>query len=121
NGSGKSTLLKVLCGLEQVDKGKVDKANYVTFGYLPQDGIEAHGKTLFKEVETAFDDVLSLKGKVAEAEARLDEMDTSSDEFYETLELIGAWEHRLEELEEDKLPSRIESVLMGLGFEIADM
>ena len=121
NGSGKSTLLKVLCGLEQVDKGRVDKANYVTVGYLPQDGIEMHGRTLFKETETAFDDVLSLKGKIEEAEARLDEMDTSSDEFYELLELIGSWEHRLEELEEDKLPSRIESVLLGLGFSSADM
>ncbi|MGY8695791.1 MAG: ATP-binding cassette domain-containing protein, partial [Verrucomicrobiia bacterium] len=39
NGSGKSTLLKVLCGFEEIDGGKVDKAKYVTFGYLPQDGI----------------------------------------------------------------------------------
>ncbi len=121
NGSGKSTLLKVLCGLEEVDKGKVEKANYVTFGYLPQDGIEFHGRTLFKEVETAFADVLGLKAKVADAEAKLDEMDTSSEEFYETLELIGAWEHRLEDLEEGKLPSRIESVLLGLGFASSDM
>ncbi len=121
NGAGKSTLLKVLCGLEEFDGGKVDKANYVTFGYLPQDGIEMHGRTLFKETETAFADVLGLKAKVEEAEARLDEMDTSSEEFYETLELIGAWEHRLEDLDAGKLPSRIESVLLGLGFSSSDM
>ncbi|MBT6767693.1 MAG: ABC-F family ATP-binding cassette domain-containing protein [Opitutales bacterium] len=121
NGAGKSTLLKVLIGLEEIDGGKVDKANYVTFGYLPQDGIEMHGRTLFKETETAFADVLGLQAKVEEAEARLDEMDTSSDEFYETLELIGAWEHRLEDLDAGKLPSRIESVLLGLGFSSSDM
>jgi len=121
NGSGKSTLLKVLCGIEEFDDGKVDKANYVTFGYLPQDGIEMHGRTLFKETETAFADVLGLKTKVEEAEKRLDEMDTSSEEFYETLELIGAWEHRLEDLDAGKLPSRIESVLLGLGFSSSDM
>ena len=121
NGSGKSTLLKILCGLEGVDKGKVDKANYVTFGYLPQDGIEMRGRTLFKETESAFADVLGLKAKIAEAETRLDEMDPSAEEFYETLELIGAWEHRLEDLEEGKLPSRIESVLLGLGFSTSDM
>ena len=72
NGAGKSTLLKVLCGLEEVDGGKVDKANYATFGYLPQDGIEMHGRTLFKETELAFADVLGLKAKVEEAEDRLD-------------------------------------------------
>jgi len=121
NGAGKSTLLKVLCGLEEVDGGKVDKANYATFGYLPQDGIEMHGRTLFKETELAFADVLGLKAKVEEAEERLDEMDTSSEEFYETLELIGAWEHRLEDLDAGKLPSRIESVLLGLGFSSSDM
>lgn len=121
NGAGKSTLLKVLCGLEEVDGGKVDKANYATFGYLPQDGIEMHGRTLFKETELAFADVLGLKAKVEEAEDRLDKMDTSSEEFYETLELIGAWEHRLEDLDAGKLPSRIESVLLGLGFSSSDM
>ena len=121
NGAGKSTLLKVLCGLEEIDGGKVDKANYVTFGYLPQDGIEMHGRTLFKETEFAFADVLGLKAKVEEAEERLDEMDTSSEEFYETLELIGEWEHRLEDLDAGKLPSRIESVLLGLGFSGSDM
>ncbi|MDE0768406.1 MAG: ABC-F family ATP-binding cassette domain-containing protein [Opitutaceae bacterium] len=121
NGSGKSTLLKVLCGFEEIDGGKVDKAKYVTFGYLPQDGINMHGRTLFKETETAFADVLGLQAKVDEAETRLDEMDTSSDEFYETLELIGTWEHRLEDLDAGKLPSRIESVLLGLGFSSSDM
>lgn len=121
NGAGKSTLLKVLCGLEEFDDGKVDKANYVTFGYLPQDGIEMHGKTLFEETETAFADVLGLKAKIEEAEVALDEMDTSSEEFYETLELIGSWEHRLEDLDVGKLPSRIESVLLGLGFSSSDM
>lgn len=121
NGSGKSTLLKVLCGFEEIDGGKVDKAKYVTFGYLPQDGIDMHGRTLFKETETVFADVLGLQAKVDEAEARLDDMDTSSDEFYETLELIGTWEHRLEDLDAGKLPSRIESVLLGLGFSSSDM
>ena len=121
NGAGKSTLLKVLCGLEEVDGGKVDKANYATFGYLPQDGIEMHGRTLFKETELAFADVLGLKAKVEEAEDRLNKMDTSSEEFYETLELIGEWEHRLEDLDAGKLPSRIESVLLGLGFSSSDM
>ncbi len=121
NGAGKSTLLKILCGVETFDDGKVDKAKHVTFGYLPQDGIEMSGRTLFKETETAFADILGLQAKIDEAESRLDEMDTSSDEFYETLDLLGEWEHRLEDLDVGKIPSRIESVLLGLGFSSSDM
>ncbi|MCH6258072.1 ABC-F family ATP-binding cassette domain-containing protein [Puniceicoccaceae bacterium K14] len=121
NGAGKSTLLKVLCDIQEIDSGKIDKAKYVTIGYLPQDGIEMSGLSLYKEVETAFADILNLHAQVDEASDRLQDMDTSSDEYYETLELLGMWEHRLEDLDAGKLPSRIESVLLGLGFQSSDM
>ena len=37
NGSGKSTLLKILCGLEDLDSGAIDKRNNVIFSYLAQE------------------------------------------------------------------------------------
>ena len=121
NGAGKTTLLRVLANEEEVDSGSLDKANYVTIGYLPQDGIVAAGKTLFEEAESAFEDIISLNSKIEKASERLQSMDTGSEDYGETLELIGAWERELEQHDAEKLPSRIESVLQGLGFQPGDM
>ncbi len=121
NGAGKTTLLKILADQEELDGGSIDKAKYVTIGYLPQDGIVAAGKTLYREAESAFEDVISLNAKIEAASNRIQSMDTASNDYNETLELIGAWERELENYDADKLPSRIESVLHGLGFEQVDM
>ncbi len=121
NGSGKSTLMKLLLGEVEVDAGRMEKPDYVTLGYLPQDGIEVRGKTLYEEVETAFEDVLSLQAKIDAADEQLAEMDTSSEEYYEMIDAIGAWEHKLEEHEPQKMKSNIEKMLLGLGFSMSDM
>lgn len=121
NGAGKTTLLKVLAGKIETDDGSVDKANYVTIGYLPQDGIDVSGRPLFTEVESAFESVVDLKKKVDEASNRLQGLDTKSIEYAETLELIGAWEQELDDLDASKLPSKIQAILSGLGFAASDM
>lgn len=121
NGAGKSTLLKILIGEVHPDAGSINKANYVTVGYLPQDGIVATGLTLFKEVELAFDNILSLKQQLEEANTRVDELMPDNEEYYELLDIIGGLEHKLEDLDADKLKSKIEKVLMGLGFSLSDM
>jgi len=63
NGAGKSTLMKIIIGLEQPDSGRIVKAKQSTIGYLPQEGVEHKGNTLFEEASKAFDDVLKLKGR----------------------------------------------------------
>ena len=121
NGAGKSTLIKLLLGKLEADKGEIVRPGYVSLGYLPQDGIEVAGKTLYEEVESAFEDVLSLQAKIDEADAKMLEMDTSSEEYYELIDLIGEWEHKLEDHEPEKMKSNIEKMLLGLGFEMSDL
>ncbi len=121
NGAGKSTLLKLMLDEVEIDRGEFEKPDWVTLGYLPQDGIEVKGRSLFKEVETAFDDALDLQAKIEEADEKLAEMDTSSEEYYDMIDMIGGWEHKLEEYEPEKMKSKIERVLLGLGFAIEDM
>lgn len=121
NGAGKSTFLKILMGQTEPESGKVNCANYVTVGYLPQDGIITYGKSLFKEVESAFDNILLIKKQLEDANLRLDDLMPDNEEYYDLLEVIGALEHRLEDLDAARLKSKIEKVLMGLGFSIPDM
>ncbi len=121
NGAGKSTLLKLMLDEVEIDRGEFEKPAWVTLGYLPQDGIEVKGRSLFKEVETAFDDALELQAKIADADEKLGDMDTSSEEYYDMIDMIGGWEQKLEEYEPEKMKSKIERVLLGLGFAIEDM
>lgn len=121
NGAGKSTLLKLMLDQVEIDRGEFEKPDWVTLGYLPQDGIEVQGRSLYKEVETAFDDALDLQAKIDEADEKLGDMDTSSEEYYDMIDMIGGWEQKLEEYEPEKMKSKIERVLLGLGFAISDM
>ncbi|HTR81209.1 MAG TPA: ATP-binding cassette domain-containing protein [Bacteroidota bacterium] len=121
NGAGKSTLLKIIAGLSEPEGGSVSKAHYVTVGYLPQDGVTAAGKTLYKEVETAFENILLVQRELDEAHALLSTLDPSGSEYMETLEVYGELQHKLEDLDAFRMKSKIERVLMGLGFSVEDL
>jgi ATP-binding cassette subfamily F protein 3 len=121
NGAGKTTLLKIIASLSQAESGTVSKAHYITAGYLPQDGVTAIGKTLYKEVETAFENILLVQQELEEAHALLSTQDTASQEYMETLEIYGELQHKLEDLDAFRMQSKIERVLMGLGFSVPDL
>lgn len=120
NGSGKTTLLRMLMGELEPDGGSIDKPDYASVGYLPQDGISVSGKSLYTEAESAFGDILSLQQKIEKADEQLLEMDTEADEYYELIDTIGEWEQQLENFEPEKMRSRIERILLGMGFKETD-
>lgn len=121
NGSGKTTLLRMLMSEIDPDKGSIDYPEYVSIGYLPQDGISVAGRTLYDEAKSAFGDILELQSKVEKADEQLLEMDTESAEYYDLIDAIGDWELQLEEFEPQKMQSRIERILTGMGFSMSDM
>jgi ATP-binding cassette subfamily F protein 3 len=121
NGSGKTTLLRLLMGEAVPDDGGIEKPDYATVGYLPQDGVHASGGTVREEAGKAFSGVAELKAKLDEAEAKLAELDPEDEEFYDLIDLMGGWETQLSSFEPEKMNSRIEKVLMGMGFSKEDI
>ena len=121
NGSGKTTLLKILMGEMEANEGTIEKPDFVSIGYLPQDGITVSGKTLYKEAESAFGNILELQNKIAQADEAMLEMDTSSDEYYDLIDVMGEWEQQLEEFQPDRIKSKIERILTGIGFKLSDL
>ena len=120
NGSGKTTLLRMIMGELQPESGSIDCPDYVTVGYLPQDGISVSGQSLYAEAESAFGDVLQLKEKIEQAEEAMMTMDTSEEAYYDLIDTIGGWEQQLENFEPHKMKSRIERILLGMGFQVSD-
>ena len=120
NGSGKTTLLKAIAGRQLLDGGSIQKASFVTVGYLPQDGVTAAGRTLTAEAHTAFEDAMSTEQSLAEAHESLAGLTPEAPESAELLEVIGELQHRLEDLDVYRLESKVERVLMGLGFSVSD-
>ena len=60
-----------------------------------------------------------LKEKLDEAEAKLGEMDPEAEEFYDLIDLMGAWEEQLASFEPEKW-SRLK-VMTGMGFSLEDI
>ena len=121
NGSGKTTLLRLLMEEETPDSGSIEKPDYATVGYLPQDGISVSGCTLKEQAGKAFTDANAIKAKLDEAEAELGEMEPDTDQFYDLIDMMGAWEEQLAAFEPEKMNARIDRVFSGMGFSKEDM
>ncbi len=121
NGAGKTTLLRIIMGEAEPDGGHVEKAGYATLGYLPQETLVSSARTVFDEAASAFEDVHDLQRRLEEADARLASMSPEDPAYSDTLEIIGEIEHRLQDMEAEKMKARVEKVLLGLGFSMDDM
>ena len=121
NGAGKTTLLRMLAGIEDPDAGSIRMASDTTIGYLPQDGVVHHGRTVYDEVVLAFQELLALKAEQHEIEDRMSE--TSHDDGGDhdrLLERYAEVTERFKHLGGYEIDARVADVLKGLGFSLKD-
>src|SRR5580692_9243098 len=81
NGTGKSTLMKVLAGLESLDYGTLQQTRGMSIGYLPQEGLQLKGHTIFEECLTVFDELRSMESEIERLAGQLAELDHASPEY----------------------------------------
>ncbi len=120
NGTGKSSLLKIISGTLQPESGKILKQKGISIGYLPQENITHKGKKLIDEARTALTDIISLQEKESQLTDELCDDKLSDTVKLDLVNQLGEVHHRLEELDSYSASSRIEKILLGLGFEEAD-
>ncbi len=116
NGAGKTTLLKIICGQLPTETGQVLSPKRTTFGYLPQEGVEHRGRTLFEEAYSALGDIVTLQKQMESVQQEMAELEQDSPELNDLLKYLGHLEHRMQILEGYTAEARVHKVLNGLGF-----
>jgi ATP-binding cassette subfamily F protein 3 len=116
NGTGKSTLMKILAGLETLDYGTLDQTRGISIGYLPQEGLQLTGRTVFAECLTVFDELHEMEREIERLAGQLAELDHESPEYQAAAERYSMLQDRFHALDGYALDAQVGSVLTGLGF-----
>ena len=87
NGAGKTTLMRILADVVAPDEGIVQKAKYVSVGYLPQEAQHSYGRSLVDEVSTAFENVKEIERSLEELHQEMHATSPQDEFFLELIEL----------------------------------
>ena len=114
NGCGKTTLLNIIAGREEHERGKLEKPNDVTIGYLEQRPELTFGRTVIEEARFALAPLIAMQH---EAEEIAQKMATADPQEHDRL--ASRYDHLHEQLmhrDAYHLDHRIERILHGVGF-----
>ncbi len=120
NGTGKTTLFKLILELEHPDQGQILRPKNLRLGYLPQDVLQFHGKTVLAQV-------MDVAGEIQTIEQELSRLADRMARPLPEAGLTAAAERQSRLLEEFQrlggydLEARALKVLAGLGFTKEDM
>ena len=121
NGAGKSTLLKILYGIQDIDKGKVNTFDGVRIGYLPQQMTYQSGKTVLEEAKTAFFELKEIEAKIEKLNQALTERtDYESESYSQIIQELTELNDLHHLLGGNKVVEKTEKTLLGLGFKAKD-
>jgi ATP-binding cassette, subfamily F, member 3 len=119
NGSGKTTLLRVIAGEQEVDDGRVTRANGVRIGWLPQELVVAGGRSLIDMILSSVPGRSELDRRLAAAEAELEEGARSGADEETLLDAaadIAELHDRIDHFERLFGEHEALAILAGLGF-----
>jgi ATP-binding cassette subfamily F protein 3 len=116
NGTGKSTLMKVLAGLEQLDYGNLQQTRGMSIGYLPQEGLQLTGRTVFEECLTVFDELRDMETEIEHLAGQLAVLENTGQEYEAAAERFSMLQDRFHALDGYALDAQVGGVLTGLGF-----
>jgi ATP-binding cassette, subfamily F, member 3 len=116
NGTGKSTLLKILGGMESLDYGSITPAKNTTYGYLPQDGLQLSGRTVFDECMSVFSNLRGLEQEMEDLAHKMGELDHTSSEYAQVANRYQRISGEFRVKDGYALDSQVGTVLDGLGF-----
>lgn len=120
NGTGKTSLLRLINGEVEPESGDIFRKRNISVGYLPQENVVHSGRTLIDEASTALASIIELRDKEEALTELLQNPELTEEEILHITERLGEVHADLEASESYSAESKVEKVLMGLGFEEKD-
>ncbi|MEB2777799.1 ABC-F family ATP-binding cassette domain-containing protein [Algoriphagus sp. D3-2-R+10] len=122
NGAGKSTLLKIIAGQTKPSSGSVSAPKDFVVAYLPQHLLTSDDCSVMEETSKAFASYLDMKTEIERINEELTvRTDYESDGYYKLIEQVSELSEKFYAIEEVNYEAEVEKVLLGLGFERADL
>ncbi len=116
NGTGKSTLLKILGGLESIDAGEANAQRGIRSGYLPQDGLQLRGRTVFAECLSVFDSLRRMEHEMEDLAHSMAALDPESADYRAVADRFARLDSEFRNHDGYALEAKAGAVLTGLGF-----
>ena len=114
NGAGKSTLLKIISGELSFDSGERTISKNTTIGYLSQEFIVREDLSIYEEMITCFDEIISLEENLEKLSYELTPENIENDSGL--LDRFDRLQNEVLTHKDYHYKSKIESVLYGLDF-----
>jgi len=114
NGAGKSTLLKIISGELSFDNGERTVSKNTTIGYLSQEFIVREDLSIYEEMITCFDEIISLEANLEKLSYELTPENIENDSGL--LDRFDRLQNEVLTHKDYHYKSKIESVLYGLDF-----
>jgi ATP-binding cassette subfamily F protein 3 len=116
NGTGKTTLMRILAGLETLDSGECTVQKGITAGYLPQDGLQLSGRTVFEECLSVFDRLREMEREMERTLEQLSSLPPDDPEYQAASSRYSWLEAHFRNMDGYALEAKVGMVLTGLGF-----
>jgi ATP-binding cassette, subfamily F, member 3 len=120
NGTGKSTLLKVIAGSEPLDYGSLSATKGIRIGYLPQDGLQVSGRSVFAEAMSVFAELKDLELELETLTARMSDIDPGGEEYRAVADRFERADSEFRARDGYAIEAQVGAVLAGLGFRKED-
>jgi ATP-binding cassette subfamily F protein 3 len=106
--------------MENLDYGSINVAKGISSGYLPQDGLNLEGRTVFAECMSVFDELRGLEHEMEDLTRRMSELDPQSAEYTQVADRHHRIDHEFRTRDGYAIEAQVGTVLSGLGFSKED-